>query len=529
MDKEKSLLWLISWIIGAIFAFGCIGIMVYGVDPFFHYHKPDVGHYYYELNNERSQNDGIVKHFDYDAMITGTSMTQNFRTSEADKMFGCRFIKASFSGATYKEVNDLVATACDENSNLKIVIRGLDMGRFIDSYDSMRLELGEYPIYLYDKNPFNDIEYLLNKDVVIRRSFQMIIDRYVVGKESGITSFDDYSRWQDEYEFGKNSVISVETDDEYNEDDYHLTDADKAVISKNIELNVVGIADKYPDVDFYYFYTPYSIATWDKWRKEGILYKQLEAEAYITEEIVRHKNIHLFSFNNRTDITTDLNNYKDAPHYAAWISSLILKWMHEGKYQLTQDNYTEYLKQEYDFYTTLDYSSVINNQDDYEADYYAAALLNYELNGTKPLDVLDYPEISINSTDYIFEGNKKTIECVGTLDREADDGGLYEYLFDNDPIGIKFNVNLDEGYKYLCFCGQKISDHGSLLALVYDENGELLIKKERSYEDLDYDIHQYTIDLSAIDGNVIVVLNGGYFDNTGSNSSRYRFSEIYMY
>ena len=61
----------------------------------------------------------------------------------------------------------------------------------------------------------------------------------------------------------------------------------------------------------------------------------LEAEAYITELIIPHKNIHLFSFNRRTDITGHLNNYKDSVHYAIWVNSMVLKWMHVGEGLLT--------------------------------------------------------------------------------------------------------------------------------------------------------------------------------------------------
>lgn len=73
------------------------------VDPFFHYHKPLPG-LFYILNNERYQNNGILKHFDYDAIITGTSMTENFKTSEFDKLFNVNSIKIPFSGATFKEI-----------------------------------------------------------------------------------------------------------------------------------------------------------------------------------------------------------------------------------------------------------------------------------------------------------------------------------------------------------------------------------------------------------------------------------------
>ena len=526
----KVKIWLICWLIIVVSALSVLGFGVYKIDPFFHYHEPDLDAYYYILNNQRSQNDGIIKHFDYDALITGTSLTENFKTTEADKIFGCNFIKVPYSGGSYKEINDNIENALETNDKLKLVIRCLDMGRFYDAYDVMRTDLGRYPTYLYDSNPFNDVEYLLNRDVIFGRAYQMTLDNDEEGFEPGITEFDDYSSWQSSCIFGVKTVcpdgITVTETEQI-----HLTDSEKEIIKKNIDINVISVADEHPDVDFYYYYSPYSVVTWNEWKTEGTLYKMLEAEAYITELIVPHKNIHLFSFNNRTDITTNLNNYKDGTHYAIWINSLILKWMHDGKYRLTSDNYQDYLKQEYDFYTTFDYASV-NDQEDYEVDYYAAALLNNELTGAAPMDVLndDKVDVSINGAEYIKENGKNAIvNCHGTLTRDYKTETLVDYIRDKEFIGIKFDVNLEDGYNYLCFNGQKIVDHGRLTAYVYDENGTLIDQIEVNYPDLDNEIHQYVMDLSAISGKVTVVLNGGYIDSTGSPDSNYQFSNVYMY
>jgi len=522
--------WLISWLIIVVSALSVFGYWVFKIDPYFHYHKPELDRYFYSLNNQRSQNDGISKHFDYDTLVSGTSMTENFRTTEVDDIFDCTSIKVAFSGGSYKEVNDNIEIALKNNGNLKTIIRCLDMERFMDSYDLMRLDLGQYPTYLYDSNPFNDVEYLLNRDIVFGRAYQMTLDNDKEDFKPGITAFDDYSRWQPSCVFGINTVspngVTV-TETEQS----HLSEVEKEVIKKNIDLNVTSVADKYPDVDFYYFYSPYSVVTWNEWKTKGNLYKQLEAEALITELIVPHKNIHLFSYNNRTDITTDLNNYKDGPHYATWINSLILKWMHDGQYRLTEENYQEYLKQEYDFYTSFDYSCV-NGQEDYEADFYAAALLNEEFTGIKPLDVLndDSVDVAINGAEFITEdGRNAIVNCHGTLARDYNTEVLTDYIRDKEFIGIKFTVNMDEGYNYLCFNGQKITDHGSLTAYVYNEAGEIVGKQEIKYPDLDNEVHQYVIDLSTVSGRVTVVLNGGYVDYTGNADSNYQFSNVYMY
>jgi len=531
----KAKVWLISWLVIVISVLCVLGFGVYKIDPYFHYHEPILDKYFYVLDNQRSQNDGISKHFDYDALITGTSMTENFRTTEADRIFGCNSIKVAYSGGTYKEINDNIEKALEANPNLKLVIRCLDMGRFLDMPDSMRWDLGFYPTYLYDSNPFNDVEYLLNRDIVFGRAYKMTSEINQEGFNPGMTTFDEYSRWQTAYVFGIDTVNPSgfeEIGDVVGDEKQHLSAEEKEAIKKNIYLNVTSVAEKYPDTNFYYFYSPYSIGAWSKWKTDGSLYKMLEAEAFITELIVPYENIHLFSFNSRTDITTDLNNYKDNEHYATWINSLILKWMHDGQFRLTEENYKDYLKQEYDFYTTFDYSSV-NGQEDYEADFYAAALLNKELTGAEPLEVLNDSKVDVklNGAEYITDESNRNaiIDCFGTLARDYATEDLAEYIRDIEFIGAKFIVNLDEGYNYLCFNGQKITDQGQLTVCVYDEAGVCVRKVTADYLDLDNEVHQYVIDLSTINGKVTVILNGGYVDCTGSLGSNYQFSDVYMY
>ena len=519
----KAKVWLISWLVIVGSALSVIWFGVQKIDPYFHFHKPLLDKYFYTLNNERSQNDGIIKQFDYDALITGTSMTENFRSSEMDRLFGTHSIKVAFAGGSFKEINDNVLTALEHNPNVKTVIRCLDMSRFPDTVDAMRTDLGKFPTYLYDENPFNDVEYFWNRDVAFGRAYQMAVDRKEEGFNPGITSFDDYSRWQESYTFGPNTVCpdGIVTE---NVEQSHLTDEEKKTIEQNIVTNVTSIADQYPDVDFYYFYSPYSVVEWNNWKKKGILYKQLEEEEFITELILPHKNIHLFSFNNRTDITTEINNYKDSTHYGCWINSLILKWLHDGEYQLTEEN----LKKAYD---KTKYLKELSDEffEKYRA--YYAELVKY-ITGKEYVKEGGnwYVRVYVDKEGGIYDAdNRPIVDCRGSLARESGSKGLAQYLRDRDFIGIKFGVDLDDGYNYLTFDGQKIADHGRLTAYVYDSNGKAVRQLEVNYPNLDNEVHQYVIDLSGVDGKVTVVLNGGYIDSTGSAESEYQFSNVYMY
>lgn len=490
-QKLNSKIWILIYLILVTGALVVAAMQVIRVDPFFHYHQPDTDNYYYILNNERSQNDGITKHFDYDAIITGTSMTQNFKTTEMDEIFGTNSIKIPYSGASYKEINDSLIVALKHNKNLKTIIRGLDINRFLLDKDIMSLDLGEYPTYLYDNNIFNDVQYIFNRDVIFNRTYPMMLANDSDDFEGGITSFDAYSNWMARYTFGINAVypppdrITVQNPGE----PVHLTEEEKSIVLGTVQQNITSLAIEYPNVTFYYFFPPYNAAWWKGLVDNGSIYKQIEAEEIVIEQILECDNIRLFSFNNLTNITTDLNNYKDGTHYGEWINSLMLRYMHDDKCRLTNANYKEYLDYELNYYLTFDYNS-LNEQPDYENDYYAEALLNEEITGVSPLE--------ISTADYIISD-----EYVG-----------YEVFIENIS-----------DYKYLVFYGQKNREHGRPSVYIYDINGI----KIAEYTDLDNEKYQYLIDVSNLSGSVRIIFNGGYVDNTGSADSTYTFTNITLY
>ena len=529
----KAKCWVIGWLVSVGIILVIIGSFVYKIDPYFHYHKPNTSVYYYDLDNQRSQNDGISKHFDYNALITGTSMTENFKASEADEFFGVNSIKVPYAGGHYKEMNENLKIALKYNSNLKLIIRGLDTGFFFSTADSMRLDLGTYPTYLYDDNPFNDVMYLFNKDVIFGRAYTMAQANDEEGFKAGITSFDQYSRWQESCTFGIKTVAPDGVTFNGKADAVHLSDKDKDIIYENITQNVTSLADKYPDVDFYYFFTPYSILWYKDLVENGTIYRQLEAEEYVIELILQHENIKLFSFNGNENIITDINNYKDPPHYATWINSYMLRCMSENEHRLTAANYHAYIDDEYNLLLDYDYDS-LNGQEDYVNDLYSAALMNESIWGVKPIDVLKEYADSIELlnaeivTDQFDSGSG--IRCIGSLQREPEsDVTVTDYIQNNEYIGAKVTIDSIGKHNYLVFYGKKVVDHAQPTVIVFDSNNNKVGKIAASYHDLDAEWHQFIIDLSDVEGDITVYLNGGYIDNTGSLESEYIFSNIILY
>lgn len=525
--KAKN--WLVIWtaLTGVLLFF--IGNLVFEIDPYFHYRKPDVSRYYYELDNQRSQNYGILHNFDYDAIIIGSSMTENFKTSEMDVLFGTNSVKVPFQGASFKEINDNLRVALCNNSNIKTIVRGLDLALFVQDKDSMRYELDMYPTYLYDDNIFNDVKYLFSKEVIFDRVYAMHRKNREQGVKPGITTFDDYSCWQNDVSFGKNEVLREGLERNDSVSLVHLSEDEKEIIYENVIQNITSLPSEYPDVDFYYFFTPYS-AAW--WATQNVC-RQVEAEKLVIELLLQYPNVHLYSFNNRTDITTDLNNYMDSSHYGQWVNSLMLKWMRDGKYLLTEDNYLEYLDDELCFYTSFNYEC-LNDQVDFENDFYTDEFFMRKLKGIEPVSLLGNSKIDVSFSNAEMIDNQYQgevgIKCTGRLERISDnDPDLGEYLFNKEYIGAKFYVENIGNHDYLICYGKKLKEHGQPGIFVYDEKGRVIGSATANCYDLNNEWYMYAVDLCGYSGEITVILNGGYIDTEGSPDSEYVFSHVMLY
>lgn len=357
-NKDNSISakqWLTGYLVILFAALVGVLVLVAVIDPFFHYHKPLAG-LYYTLDNERSQNNGIARHFDYTGVSTGTSLTANTKTTEVDELYDTNAIKATFSGASYYEINQNLETVY-QNHDPNVVIRCLDMAYLLDSKDFLRIDMGEYPTYLYDDNIWNDVKYVYNRDVFFERCVPMLCE-VAAGREGGITSFDDYGNWQADAEFGANAVLDNFFPFVPAPTSPGLTPEEEIVVRENITQNVASIAAAHPETTFYIYFSPVSAAWWGLTTMSGDFFRFTDAERIAIETLLPYDNIRLYSYNTMTELTTDLSNYKDSLHYGEWVNSDILRWMKEGVGELTEENYQDYLAEEKEFYLGFEYNTL---------------------------------------------------------------------------------------------------------------------------------------------------------------------------
>lgn len=349
---NNSKLWSILCVALVLVILTAFAVPTAVIDPFFHYHAPreDLA---YPLNNQRYQNDGIVRHFDYDALITGTSMTENYRTSEFDTLFGVRSVKVSYSGGSFPELTSNLEQALEHNPRLKTVLLCIDEW-FLSSGRELIQADGSYPLYLYDDNPFNDVEYLLNREIFWENTLQVLAH---TAKGLPTTSFDEYGSWVYPYDA---QVVLAGYQRKEPQALQPLTEADVARLKDTMENTLVKFAREHPDTTFLLYFPPYSVLTWDQGIREGLFPRNIRLYELASEILLQENNIQLFSFHSDFETITDLNNYRDIVHHSDKINSLLLQRFRNGEYRLTEENYRQHWQEVEAFYGSFDYEALLS-------------------------------------------------------------------------------------------------------------------------------------------------------------------------
>ncbi len=318
------------------------------IDPFMHY-RGGLSGLEYPLKDERYVNDGIQRYYDYKILITGTSMALNFSPSRVSELWGEDAIKTAYSGAFYHELADNMENAISHNPEIDTVICSLDPNNMVVGYDCSAYEGS--PEYLYDNNPFNDVNYLLNKEVITK---SVAVINYTRAGNTTV-SLDDYGRFDLYMPSGREAVLA--SYERLPEIDSQIVfgDAEKEIVHDNITLNFLRVARDNPDVEFIFFVPPYSYCFWDAMSRTSQLEYVIDAEKYAVGLLLECDNVSVYAFDDDLDITTDLDNYTDTLHYTSDICNVIAERIYRGEGRLSVDDYLEYYDRIEKIYSEYDY------------------------------------------------------------------------------------------------------------------------------------------------------------------------------
>ncbi len=329
--KAINLIGIFAAIVAVMLA--AVSVLVIYVDPFFHYHAPVKG-FPYVVDNQLSQNPGMARNMTYDSCIIGSSMTVNFHTDDFNELMGLNTLKLSYSGAyprDDKNILDIVfeeGTLARQNSDVKAVFIGLDMPTMTAATDEIKYPL---PMYLYDKNPVNDVKYLWNKDVLLE-----YILRPMIQKNPSNMSEIYASWWTEEYY----NIDWVMQGYEVPEPVADKMDENLLIpqTRENLEQNILPFIKENPDTTFYIFFPPYSILYWNNVLVENHLDATMNQYQFAASELLAYDNVRLFYFQNMKDVVTDLDNYADYTHYKPDINRYMTECFANGEHEITSSS-----------------------------------------------------------------------------------------------------------------------------------------------------------------------------------------------
>ncbi|MBR1641509.1 MAG: hypothetical protein IJ683_04200 [Butyrivibrio sp.] len=305
----------------------CACLVIY-VDPFFHYHTP-LQSFPYVVDNQLSQNPGMATHMDYNGCIIGSSMTVNFDTDDFKELLGYDTVKLSYSGAYPKDDYNILSIVFDESTYAR---KKQPMGAVFFAMDIPTMtadtEETKYPLpeYLYDRNLFNDVNYVLNKDVL----FQYILRPVVQGKGSDLSEI--YASWWTPDYYNIQWVMHTYEEPEKSDKTYGPEDVLPAT-EANLEKNILPFVEEHPETEFYFFFPPYSILYWHNLEQEGLYDAAFYQYQYVADILLQYPNVHLFYFQTMDEVI-DLNNYADYSHYKPEINRFMVECFKSGKYQI---------------------------------------------------------------------------------------------------------------------------------------------------------------------------------------------------
>ena len=309
---------------------GIIGAVVL-IDPFEIYHQATAFIPPITNGTQNYANAGIAKSYEYDSVIIGSSMTENFRPSQLDTLLGGRFVKLCINGGSpfnHRQMMELAFSTHD----VRRVFYGFDVEALTYFYKTPKCEM---PEYLYDDDLFNDTAYWFNHSVLLRYIPQCLRTLGQTDPDQRDTMY----MWGDLYAYGKEAAlreltITGETVDQGEETDEPQLSQQSRL---NVEHNLLPFIEAHPETEFIVFFPPYSLARWVDFYQQGAMLYHLQQKEAAIRTLLTYDNVRIYDFQAELDWVTELDNYIDTWHYGPWINDAIVERIARDENRITDE------------------------------------------------------------------------------------------------------------------------------------------------------------------------------------------------
>lgn len=323
--KKWSLLLLAALVLTlAVFA-----AAMYTLDPVLNYGTESTLTPYYEYSTIYT-NPGIARHYTYDTVLVGTSMTQNTDVDLCDELLECNMVRLPYSGGTSFDMRTILELCFDSGNEIKTVYWELDQFQLDASATDHRYPV---PEYLYNSDCSDDISYLLNLDIMYHYGLNNILGslrgQVSPAERRGITLYG---------EFGREATLASYRRPQESDTPKTFDGAMKAKTQENL-ANITALVEAHPETEFVFFMPPFSVLYWDRELRNGTFEATMDATEYAMSVLLEYSNVRLYYYQAEEEVITDLDHYKDYSHYGHWINDTITAWIAEDHGRVTEQTY----------------------------------------------------------------------------------------------------------------------------------------------------------------------------------------------
>ena len=296
-----------------------IGIANLIVDPFQQYHLAAPGKAYYPRTLQRYINPGLAKNAKYDLVVTGSSLMENYDLDEVNRICVSKSINLSNSAMSAYEMKKILEVTFKHNMPKRIVAT-LDFNSFNAPIDGSFPEIiHSLPLYLYDDNYLNDFHYLFSGKVTMRSG----AISYYPSARLGQMDANRAWAWDREYKFSAESMIQGVNPTNINQR-FQQKNSNLAHMQASFSKNIFDLIKRHPETEFDFLYSPISILAWVDFYQRDQMNEFLEFKSFVFRKIGYLPNVRIFDFQWDSQITHDLNRYKDIFHYDAEVNRLMM-------------------------------------------------------------------------------------------------------------------------------------------------------------------------------------------------------------
>ncbi len=333
---SQSKKWGITFLCAVIVMSMIVCSAIYVVDPYFQFRVRDNQYFM----NTKYVDAGLVKNYDYDTVIIGSCMIQNYDISKFNSLLEVNAVKIGSAGLTPDGIIDytLLANRVGKARNYYLNIDFISFGSKGDDEAiglQEELNLNEY-YYLLEDNMLSKLKYMFGYEAWFRFmpvDFGLIAYRAVggntsCGKIGTRTSIAHNGEWSDEYVYGEEAVMSRK-----NQEIVCLDETEKEELLQAMKADMDNFIDRidFTQGSYTFIFPPYSYLFWEDAKAANTYEVYVEAKEYMIEKI-KQRGGTVYDFQS-IEKTHDLDYYTDTIHYSKYMNDYMIECMAAGEYK----------------------------------------------------------------------------------------------------------------------------------------------------------------------------------------------------